>query len=395
MYEFKMPSLGADMDSGKLIEWKVKPGDRVKKGDIIAEVETTKSVVDVEVFHDGIVERVLVEPSDEDIPVGTVLALLKTEEGEEIPAPAPAAAATPTLMPVSKAAPTSASTPATPSARINISPAAKKLAEQSHLDISQIKGTGPGGSISIKDVERRISAQTPSAEAVPVPAEDKKLSMRRAIAAAMARSNREIPHYYLETTVAMDRALQWLEAENKNRPPATRILSAALLIKAVALALKEFPEFNGFYLNDAFQPGQGIHVGVAISLRGGGLMAPALHHADQKNLETIMAGLKDLVQRTRTGKLKSSELTDPTITLTNLGETGVEKVFGVIYPPQVALVGFGRIIEIPFVEHQAIRPGRAIVATLSADHRASDGHRGALFLLALSKWLQQPEALNQ
>jgi len=222
---------------------------------------------------------------------------------------------------------------------------------------------------------------------------DKNNLMRQAIAAAMSKSKREIPHYYLETTLAMTRTLDWLTARNRDRPPTERLLYIVPLLKAVALTLKEIPELNGFYINGTFQPSASVHVGLAISLRQGGLLAPAIHDVDQKDLDQLMRELQDLVRRVRAGSVRSSELTDPTVTVTSLGEEGVEKVFGVIYPPQVALVGFGKIVEVAVPEDGKIVARRVLSATLSADHRASDGHRGATFLAALNRWLQTPERL--
>jgi pyruvate dehydrogenase E2 component (dihydrolipoamide acetyltransferase) len=217
--------------------------------------------------------------------------------------------------------------------------------------------------------------------------------MRRAIAAAMARSKREIPHYYLSTTVELTRSLAWLEDTNAARPPPQRLLLAALLLKAVAGAIRGAPEFNGFFTTDGLQPAAGIHIGTAIAIRGGGLIAPAIHDADKLSLDELMAQLRNLVARARSGALRSSELSDPTITVTNLGERGVETVFGVIYPPQVALVGFGMPVERPLAVAGKIATRRVITATLAADHRASDGHRGALFLADIDRRLQSPEKL--
>jgi pyruvate dehydrogenase E2 component (dihydrolipoamide acetyltransferase) len=209
----------------------------------------------------------------------------------------------------------------------------------------------------------------------------------------MARSKREIPHYYLSTTIALGRSLAWLEETNARRPPAQRLLLAALLLKAVARALGEAPEFNGFFTGEGFQPGAGIHLGTAIAIRGGGLVAPAIRDADQLSLDALMARLRDVVARARTGALRSSELSDPTITVTSLGERGVETVFGVIYPPQVALVGFGTPVERPWVVAGEVVARRVLTATLAADHRVSDGHRGALLLADIDRWLQSPETL--
>jgi pyruvate dehydrogenase E2 component (dihydrolipoamide acetyltransferase) len=217
--------------------------------------------------------------------------------------------------------------------------------------------------------------------------------MRRVIAAAMARSKREIPHYYLSSTIDFSRATNWLAAENAKRPVTQRLLYSVLLIRAVALAVREVPEVNGFYTDGAFKAGQGIHVGVAISLRQGGLVNPAIHDVDKKDLDELMDNMLDLVNRARTGHLRSSEISDGTITLTNLGEQGVESVFGVIYPPQVALVGFGKILERPWATGGMLGVRPTMAATLAADHRVSDGHRGGRFLTAIDRLLQEPEKL--
>jgi pyruvate dehydrogenase E2 component (dihydrolipoamide acetyltransferase) len=217
--------------------------------------------------------------------------------------------------------------------------------------------------------------------------------MRQAIAAAMARSKREIPHYYLSTTIDLGEAIEWLREENKRRSIEHRLLYGVLLIKAIALALGDFPELNAFYIEDKIVPNNGIHTGIAISLRKGGLVAPALHHTDQQSLDQLMQKLQDLVRRARNGSLKSSEFTDPTITITNLGEQGVEAVFGVIYPPQVALIGLGKVVERPWVVKGQIVARPLVTLTLSADHRVSDGHRGGLFLSAVDRLLQEPDKL--
>jgi pyruvate dehydrogenase E2 component (dihydrolipoamide acetyltransferase) len=218
--------------------------------------------------------------------------------------------------------------------------------------------------------------------------------MRRAIAAAMSRSKREIPHYYLSETVRMDRALDWLRRANQQRPVTARLLPAVLLLKAVALAARDVPEMNGVFVERAFRVGAAAHIGVAISLRQGGLVAPALHDVGAKDLDTLMSELADLVRRCRAGSLRSSEMSDPTITVTNLGDAGVDSVFGVIYPPQVALVGFGRLADRPATDGGNVVVMPTLTATLAADHRVSDGHRGALFLARVRDRLQHPEDLS-
>jgi len=389
MSEFVMPHLGADMTAGKLLTWRKKPGDRVNRGDIIAEVETDKADIEVEVFTTGVLEKILVEPGTR-VPVGTVLAIIR-QEGEVI-AEAPKAE-----ISAAPAPPVPAAVPAVPvlqgeAERLRISPIARKLAEELGIDPASVTPTGPGGRITKEDIE---SAARAKAVAAPIPPAlpDRQARMRQIIAAAMARSKREIPHYYLSTTIDMKPALTWLENENLRRSVEDRLLYGVLLIKSVALALRQAPELNAVW--DGGQPviKPEIHVGVAISLRQGGLIAPALHNTDQKTLGELMKEFRDLVQRTRSGSLRSSELSDSTITITSLGEQGVDEVFGIIYPPQTALVGFGRITERPWSVAGAVVSRPVVRATLSADHRVSDGHRGGLFLNAVERLLQEPEKL--
>jgi pyruvate dehydrogenase E2 component (dihydrolipoamide acetyltransferase) len=394
MAEFVMPQLGADMSAGKLLSWRKKVGDPVQRGDIIADVETDKADIEVEVFATGVIEKLLIQPGEK-VPVGTVLAIIR-EEGKptkaaapEIKEPAPAAPppVEPSLPPPAVSMPPAAEE----AGRIRISPAARKLAAELGINPASLAGTGPGGRISMEDVQR--AAQSRVAQPLPETALDRQGRMRQAIAAAMARSKREIPHYYLSTTVDMGRALAWLTQENLKRSVEDRLVYGVLLLKAVALALRRVPELNSIWAEGKAVRCGDIHVGAAIFLRGGGLVAPALHHTDRQSLDDLMKAFRDLVQRARSGSLRSSELSDPTITVTSLGEQGVEEVFGIIYPPQVALVGFGKIIERPWsVEGQIVsRP--VIKTTLSADHRVSDGHRGGLFLAAVDQILQEPEKL--
>ena len=378
-----MPSLGADMEAGILSEWKVKAGDIVARGDIIAVVETEKADIEVEVFEGGVIEALLVEAGTK-VPVGTPLALIGAAGG-----------AAPSVQPPEPVSPVA--TEHRPS-----SPLARKRARELGLDLATIHGTGPGGAITRADVEReaerpgrpaeRPSPIEPHAARGEVPS-DRMASMRHAIGAAMARSKREIPHYYLSIDIDLTTALAFIADRNAGRPPVERILPAVLLLKAVARAIPHVPEMNGFFTEEAFHPAEGIHLGVAISLREGGLIAPAIHDVDQLDLDELMRSLRDLVARARQGRLRSSEMTDATITVTNLGDLGVREVFGVIYPPQVALVGFGRVTQRPWAVEGLLGVKPIVVATLSADHRASDGRHGGLFLAAIERYLQRPEDL--
>jgi len=258
------------------------------------------------------------------------------------------------------------------------------------VDLAGITGSGPAGAIVLADVERQAAAPSPARK----PALGIDLdAMRAAIAAAMARSKREIPHYYLEHQVDVTACEQWLTTTNATLPPESRLLMGALELKAVALAARRFPAFNGFCQESRFLPATAVHVGVAIAIRGGGLAAPALHDVDGLALPELMAKLRDLIARMRAGRIRSSEIADATITVSSLGERGVDALHGIIYPPQVALVGFGKIVERPWVVDGAIGPRAVVTITLAADHRVSDGHAGALFLAEIGKLLQQPEKL--
>ena len=400
-----MPSLGADMEAGTLVEWLVKPGDRVKRGDIVAVVETQKGAIEIEIFETGQIEQVLVGLNSK-VPVGTPLARIRTEleakgggavtapiaPPADVPATAPSS-----LLPTPRATlplPTAPPMAVAPAAarRTRVSPAARRLAQMRGVDLGTITGSGPAGAIIRADVEHSLGA-------IGAPVEKKRVvgldleAMRVAIAAAMARSKREIPHYYLEHQVDVTTCEQWLARTNAERPPERRLLMATLAVKSVALATRRFPAFNGYYQNGKFEPAPAVHVGVAIAIRGGGLAAPAIRDADHLPLDELMARMRDLVQRTRAGRIRSSEISNSTITVSSLGERGVEALYGVIYPPQVAIVGFGKVVERPWVVDGEVRPRSVVTITLSADHRASDGHAGALFLAEIGKLLQEPEKL--
>jgi pyruvate dehydrogenase E2 component (dihydrolipoamide acetyltransferase) len=401
MAEFLMPKLGADMNAGTLVAWQKKPGDRVRRGDVIAEVETEKGNIDVEVFTDGIVEDLKVHPGTR-VPVGTVLATIRNSTATAPPElAATEIAVTPTTVPtaIPRAAPAGLPT----GARLVITPLARRRARELGVDPTLVHGSGFGGAITLEDIERAAAAKvaTPSKRAAPstvdanmrAEAADRAARLRQTISAAMARSKREIPHYYLATTIDMHRAVTWLAEQNERRPVADRLLYGVLVLKAVALALRKVPELNGTWEQDRFVPGPGIHLGVAVALRQGGLIAPALHNADAQSIDELMANFRDLVNRARAGSLRSSELSDATITITSLGEQGVETVYGVIYPPQTAIVGVGKVVTRPWVVEQQVVARPLIQATLAADHRVTDGHKGALFLAELDRLLQEPDKL--
>jgi len=362
-----MPSLGADMEAGTLVAWQKAPGDRLAKGDTIAAVDTDKGVIDVEVFHPGILEELLVAEGTR-VPVGTPLARIRDVSSTATPPPSQPAPEEP--APDETAPPVGAGwQPAHPP-----SPAIP---------------VGAG----LQPAQPPSPAAPVGAGLQPAHPPSHASRIRHSIAAAMARSNLEIPHYFLWTTIDLAPAVRWLAALNAERPIDRRLLPGVLLLKATALALGEFPEFSAVWENDRLAIRRPAHVGQAIALRGGGLVVAALHDTASLSLDDLMARLRDLTGRARAGRLKSGELSDSTITVTSLGDRGVEAVLGVIYPPQVALVGFGRIAERPWVSDGRVEARPLVTASLAADHRASDGHRGGLLLEAIDQLLQKPEDL--
>jgi pyruvate dehydrogenase E2 component (dihydrolipoamide acetyltransferase) len=372
------------MEAGTLVEWLKKPGDRVKRGDIIAVVDTEKGAIEIEVFEDGEIDRTVVVPGQK-VPVGTVLATIRALDEPPGKQPPPVAAPSPAPVVAPSAPPPGR--PAAPS-RARVSPAARKAAEELHVDLTTVEGHGPGGSVTVADIERAAAR----GRITPEPA-DRAVAMRTAIGAAMTRAKREIPHLYLSTTVDLTKLLAWLNTENTRRPVTERLLPAVLFIKAVARACVEIPALNGFWTDRGFVTGPGVHVGCAIALRGGGLVAPALHDVNAKALDVVAREFADLVKRARAGSLRSSEMSDATITITNLGELGVEAAYAIIYPPQVAIVAYGRVVERPWVVEGRLEPRSVVTVSVSADHRATDGREAGLFLAAIERALQSPEAL--
>jgi pyruvate dehydrogenase E2 component (dihydrolipoamide acetyltransferase) len=393
MAEFTMPSLGADMESAVLTEWMVAPGDAVERGQIVASVETAKGIIDIEIFGAGVIEELIVQPGA-DVDVGTVLARYRAADAGETaeslsaePAstgePARAAAERPTAA----EGPTAVGPPQAAERRL-VSPAARRRARELGIDAAAIWGTGPGGTVTTDDVE---AAAAKAAAAAPAGRREAPQDMRAVIAQAMSRSKREIPHYYLATTIDMTSALRRIEDWNARRPVTERLMYGALLIKAVAAALGKVPELNGFWRDGRFEAAATINVGVAIRLRQGGLVAPAIDDVDAIGVPELMRRFQDLVQRTRAGRLKRTEVTGATITISSLGEGGVETVYPVIHPPQVAIVGFGGIVERPWCVGGSIAAAPVVTATLAADHRVSDGQRGSVFLSEVATALQSPE----
>ncbi|PZX94679.1 2-oxo acid dehydrogenase subunit E2 [Flavobacterium aquariorum] len=391
MGEFLMPSLGADMEDGTLIEWKKKIGDSVKRGDVIAEVETQKGLIEIEIFEEGIIEKILIKEGTK-VPVGTIMALISPigvplETKKEKPIE---------LHPIEKKVTEVMPRETAEESHIKASPLAKRIAEDHHIDIKQIKGSGYDGVITKEDVEHAIEQRDTIDKEQTILKTEKTATdseaIRFAIAAAMSKSNKEIPHYYLEKKIDLTKALAWLQEANQQRKVQARLLPVVLFIKAIAKSLVDFPDLNAVWEN-GLHTKKDINIGFVVALHNGGIMVPAIHQADLKTVDEIMEALNDLIPRARAMKLRSSELSDGTITLTSMGDRGADSVFGVIYPPQVAIIGFGSISEQPFAENGMLGIRTVVNATLAGDHRATDGLTGSRFLNVLSENLQKPELL--
>lgn len=466
MAEFRMPALGADMEQGTLVEWLVKPGDLVHRGQLVASVDTDKSVIDVETFEDGIVAELLAKEGDV-LPVGAPLAVITATPASGGPhehrtEPPPLAAATTSIagpgphpraqvgpavsppvrqlarragvdvasvrgtgtggavthadvehaaarVPSPQTIPQPVPQPV-PQNRVRSSPRARRRAAERGIDLGALSGTGPGGAVTEHDVDAATGA--PAAAAPPAPAPTapapvasasaaekapgtaaRTAGLRRTVANLMARSKKTIPHYYLSTTIDMSAAMRWMASANASRPLSSRLVPAVLLLRATSLAVQEAPELNGYFVDGGFQPSARVNLGVVIALRSGGILAPAILDSGSLALDDLRQRFGDLVSRTRAGRLQRTEMTEATITVTNLGDLGVDSVIGVIYPPQVAIVGFGRLTEQPWAHDGMLGVRPALIATLSADHRVSDGMRGARFLSRIDELLQHPEEL--
>lgn len=481
------------MVEGTLLHWLVHPGDVVHKGDVVAEVDTTKAAIEVECFDDGVMGTILV-PEGKTVPVGTPLATIEpasdravvvgdaravpdghppsssepaeSVRGEFVPGPDSAAeiahhatplirrlaqeagidltalrgsgpggrivrsdvenaiaagerAATPRSGPIAGQDRVRSAGPTKPQERLETpekvlrpspltsvaraSGYARRLALSSEVDLANVAGTGPDGAVRARDIPGPVSgAATEATRArstdttreigAEAPQHDP-VAVRKVIAAAMTRSKRTVPHYYLSSTIDMDAALRWLEEVNRRVPVSARMLSSALVLCATARAARTVPALNGHWLDDEFHPAPAVHLGVVVSLRGGGIMVPTIPDADTLAPPAMMDALRGVVARARTARLRSADAVPATITVTNLGDLGVDSVFGVIAAPQVAIVGFGAVTARPCAVNGLLGVRPQLTATLSADHRASDGAVGARFLNTVAEHLQQPEEL--
>ena len=411
-----MPKLSDAMESGKIIKWLKKEGDRIQGGDILAEVETDKADVEMEAFGAGVLRKIFV-PAGETATIGALIGVI-AEPGDDIAAlvaSAPATAASATA-PASRPAAATPSAPATPiarpaavvgahaavpaglgqgiqSGRVKASPLAKKIAAQTGVDLRLIQGSGPGGRIIRRDVEAAGSGAAPArtmpAAAAGAEFEDVPLTqIRAAIARRMPLSKAPVPHFYVTSEVAMDHAWELREQLNtlEGQP---KISVNDLVIRACALALLKHPGVNASLQGDAIRVFHRAHIGIAVALEDG-LITPVLRDCQAKPLAQIAVEARDLVERARNRKLRAQELSGATFSISNLGMFDVTEFSAIINPPEGAILAVGSVRRVPVVDETGLGVGRRMMLTISCDHRVMDGAMGARFLQDVKRLLEEP-----
>ena len=402
----KMPKLSDTMTEGVVSKWHKKVGDKVKSGELLAEIETDKATMDFESFQDGVLLYIGVEEG-KGAPVDSVLAILGAA-GEDYKAlldgagSAPAAANA-TEAPVSAPAPASASAPvAAPvavisdDARTKASPLAKKIASEKGIDLSQVSGSGDGGRIVKRDIENftpSTSSTKTSAAPVFVPAGTEQFTevattqMRKVIARRLAESKFTAPHFYLTIEIDMDNAIAARTAINAGGE--VKISYNDFVVKACAMALRKHPVINSSWLGDKIRTNHHVHIGVAISVEDG-LLVPVVRFADQKGLHQISAEVKDYASKAKSKKLQPADWEGNTFTISNLGMFDIDQFTAIINPPDACILAVGSIQQKPVVKNNAVVPGNVMKVTLSCDHRVVDGVAGSEFLKTLKSYLENP-----
>jgi pyruvate dehydrogenase E2 component (dihydrolipoamide acetyltransferase) len=389
-----MPALGFDMTEGLLARWLKNEGDSVDKGQAIAEIETEKATVEIEAAAAGILARIIVH-AGQTVPVGTVIGVI-AEAGEEVaavstPTPAPP---TPTAPPPSTPAPETGKGVAPSVVRVKASPVARKMAEEAGLDLSRIKGTGPGGRVVERDIQAAIAAgpaqAPPGVPAVPAPGATVPLNrMRKTIARRMTESKATAPHFYVTVEINMDDAMRMREQLNSLAPEAERISVNDLIVAAAARTLTRFPALNASYREDNLEMHSQVNIGIAVALEDG-LIPPVLRDADKKTLKGIAAESRALTERARANKLRSDDLGGGTFTVSNLGTFDVDEFIAIINPPEAAILAVGAVTRRPVAAAGEIRISSIMKTTLSVDHRVSDGAQAGRFMQEFRKLLENP-----
>ncbi|MFT9417109.1 pyruvate dehydrogenase complex dihydrolipoamide acetyltransferase [Acetobacter sp.] len=417
--EILMPALSPTMTEGKIARWLKKEGDTVSNGDVLAEIETDKATMEVEAIEDGIFGRILVPEGTEAVAVNTPIAIM-VEEGEAVPdsaapsstcavpvqTPAQAGAEAPSATTASApVTPAAASQTSRPASRIVASPLARRIAAAKKVDLSTVKGTGPNGRIVKRDVES--AAAQPAAAPKPVAQTNAPLptgasrtvphtTMRKVIARRLSESKASIPHFYVSMDVELD-ALMALRSQlnalsHDEGQDAFKLSVNDMLIKAAALALKQVPEVNASFTEDAMILHEDADISVAVSLDDG-LITPIVRAADRKSLKQISQEAKSLVSRARAGKLKPEEFQGGTFSISNMGMFGVKEFAAIVNPPQAAILAIAAGKRQPVVSGDEIKVATVMTVTLSVDHRAVDGAMAAKWLSAFRSIVQAPLAL--
>ena len=410
--EVVMPSMGADMSEGSIARWLKQEGDDVSRGEILAEVETDKAVVEMEAYGSGVLRKIVVGEGVT-VPVGRLIALI-ADADEELPdveteaaaAPATAVAASAAVEApaAAPAAPVQAEAAPAPSGRIKASPVARRLSEEHGIDLATVAGTGPGGRIVKADVEAAVAAAPAAAPAAPVAApapqppplagEDIPLTpMRQAIARTVVRSKTDQPDFYVTVAVDMSEAMALRKRLNDAlEDEGLRISVNDLVIKAIVMAIEKHPKWNTSFDGDKLKGHPDINVGIAIALEQG-LMVPAILRCQSKSLKQLAADAHALGERTRAGRLSQQEMTGGTFAISNLGMFGVEEFSAIMMPPQPGILAVGAVTPTPVVREGGIVVRDIMKATLTVDHRVNDGAEAAVFIGEIRKALENPVSL--
>ena len=407
VHDLKMPSFGADMAEGMLVKWLVKEGEQIERGCIIAEIETNKGIIELDIFEDAVIEKLLLKEGEQ-VAVGTPIARLHSLSDTAAPhqdAPAEINVINEAET-VADTKPTPAITKVIPDEHdfILATPAARAFANKNKLSLHSVKALNDNKKIiTLATVEAIQNEPSPTAQenvpqttAAPLrknKAEFDKDAMRQSISETVTRSKQQIPHYYLSQRLDITALEHYLHKYNTGVAPELRILLAAPLLCAIARTLMKNNQLNGLYENNHFSPGNTVNLANAVNLRGGGLVMPVIRDAQMLTPASMMEQLKEQVSRARNASLRASELNGGSFTVTNIGERGAEQMFAVIYPPQVAIIALGTPHQEALVVDEGIQIRSIIEATLAADHRVSDGHSGARLLYQLNQQLQKPEEL--
>ncbi len=389
-----LPSLGFDMTEGKLSRWLRQEGERVDKGQAIAEIETEKATVEIEAAVSGILAKIVVQ-AGRTVPVGTVIGVI-AEPGEavgDVVPPSPPAAA-----PAPPAEERTEGEAGAAGARVKASPLARRMAEKAGIDIAAVKGTGPGGRVMERDVEAAIVAgpgraagepAVPEGPAGPAAGPVPLTPMRQAIARRMAQSKATAPHFYVTVEIGMDEAMKVREQLNAVAPEEEKVSVNDLVVAAAARTLTRFRMLNASYREGALEVHPRVNIGIAVALEEG-LISPVLRDVDTKSLRAIAAESKALFERARTNRLRADDLGSGTFTISNLGMFEVEQFVAIINPPEAAILAVGAVGRRPVAAGGEIRIASTVKATLSVDHRVADGAQAARFMQALKKLLENP-----